>query len=153
MIVAMMIAAMKAPLSRPVLETCGKADLKRARGFGNLRIVADDHFVCDAVAPNQVYARERLSTAERSIRFMEHTGLRPSKDRRKAYPGGSMRKKCPARITPPAGLLRQRAGSDAFSGYADWLRRLASVLRLEASGTGAVAPAGRRAFPIGRRMC
>lgn len=88
---------LRVPLSRPILETCGKVDLKRARGFGNLRMVADDHFVCDAVAPTQVYARERLSTAERSIRFMERTGLRPSKDHRKAYPGGSMRNKMPGK--------------------------------------------------------
>lgn len=88
---------LRVPLSQPILETCCKADLKRVRGFGNLRMVADDHFVCDAVAPTQIYARERLSTAERSIRFMERTGLRPSKDHLKAYPGGSMRNKLPGK--------------------------------------------------------
>lgn len=82
-------------LSRPVLEICGKSEIRSVRGFGNLRMVADDHFVCDSLAQTQSYARERLSTAERSLRFMEHTGLRPSKDYRKANPKGSMDNKLP----------------------------------------------------------
>jgi Domain of unknown function (DUF5623) len=73
-------------LSKPILDLCTKPDLKYVRGFGNLRMVADDHFVCDSVAPSQNYARERLCTAERSLRFMEHTGLRPSRAARKPDP-------------------------------------------------------------------
>lgn len=73
-------------LARPILETCCKSLLKEVRGFGNLRMVADDHFICDDIAPSQDYARNRLATAERSLRFMERTGLRPSLDYRKAYP-------------------------------------------------------------------
>ncbi|MBT2185963.1 DUF5623 domain-containing protein [Sphingobium sp. H33] len=76
-------------LVRPILETCSKPLLKEVRGFGNLRMVADDHFVCDSIAQTQVYARERLSTAERSLRFMERTGLRPSREHRKGFPKGS----------------------------------------------------------------
>jgi hypothetical protein len=72
-------------LSRPILDICGKSALKNARGFGDLRMVADDHFVCDTLADTQAYARERLCTAERSLRFMEHTGLLPSREYRKAY--------------------------------------------------------------------
>ena len=75
-------------LSRPILDTCSKSALKTVRGFGNLRMVADDHFVCDALAPTQSNARERLCATERSLRFMEHTGLRPSRDCRKAYLNG-----------------------------------------------------------------
>ncbi|MDX8462371.1 hypothetical protein [Mesorhizobium humile] len=67
---------LKVELSRSILKICGRYALKKVRGFGNLRMVADDHFVCDALAPSQVYARERLCKAERSIRFMEYTGLR-----------------------------------------------------------------------------
>jgi hypothetical protein len=52
-------------------------------------MVADDHFVADTTAHTQTYARGRLCTAERSLRFMEHTGLRPSRDYRKARPNGS----------------------------------------------------------------
>ena len=73
-------------LARPILETCSKSLLKEVRGFGNLRMVADDHFICDDIAQSQDYARNRLATAERSLRFMERTGLRPSRDYRKAYP-------------------------------------------------------------------
>lgn len=75
---------LKAELSRPILDICGKSALKKVRGFGDLRMVADDHFVCDTLAPTQTYARERLCTAERSLRFMEHTGLIPFREHRKA---------------------------------------------------------------------
>ncbi|WP_136622611.1 MULTISPECIES: DUF5623 domain-containing protein [Mesorhizobium] len=77
---------LKIELSRSILEICGRYALKKVRGFGNLRMVADDHFVCDALAPSQAYARERLCTAERSIRFMEYTGLRPPRSSREAHP-------------------------------------------------------------------
>ena len=58
-------------------------------------MVADDHFVCDTLAPTQIYARQRLCTAERSLRFMEHTGLRPFRDYHKTYPDGSAVDKLP----------------------------------------------------------
>ncbi len=74
-------------LSKPILDLCGKADLKRLRGFGAMRMVAADHFVSDAVAQGQADARERICTAVRALRFVEHTGLRPSRDYRKAYAG------------------------------------------------------------------
>lgn len=86
---------LKIELSKPILDICGKFALKNVRGFGDLRMVADDHFVCDTLAQTQTYARERLCTAERSLRFMEHTGLRPSRDYRKAYPNGSANDKLP----------------------------------------------------------
>lgn len=100
---------LRVELSKPVLDICGKSALKNVRGFGNLRMVADDHFVCDSVAQTQSYARDRLSTAERSLRFMEHTGLRPSLDYRKAYPKGSIGDKLPGMdhstdwVDPPTG--------------------------------------------------
>lgn len=72
-------------LSTPILDLCSKSALKYVRGFGNLRMVAEDHFVCDDIAPTQEYARDQLCAAERSLRFMEHTGLRPNRDRKK-YP-------------------------------------------------------------------
>jgi hypothetical protein len=58
-------------------------------------MVAADHFVCDDLAQTQTYARKRLCTPERSLRFMEHTGLRPYRDYRKAYPDGSADEKLP----------------------------------------------------------
>ena len=76
---------LKIELSKPILDICSKSLLKSVRGFGNLRMVADDHFICDTTADTQAYARSRLCTAERSLRFMEHTGLLPSRSYRKAY--------------------------------------------------------------------
>lgn len=75
-------------LAAPILDLCTKSALKNVRGFGNLRMVAEDHFVCDDVAHSQDFARQRLCTAERSLRFMEHTGLRPTYKHPKAYPKG-----------------------------------------------------------------
>lgn len=86
---------LKIELSTPLLDICGKSALKRVRGFGDLRMVADDHFVCDTLDHTQVYARERLCTAERSIRFMEYTGLRPSRACRKASPKVLIKDKLP----------------------------------------------------------
>lgn len=82
-------------LARPILETCSKTLLKEVRGFSNLRMVADDHFVCDDVMHKQDYARGRLSTAERSLRFMEQTGLLPSRDYLKGYPEKSHENRLP----------------------------------------------------------
>ncbi|CAI9122220.1 DUF5623 domain-containing protein [Brytella acorum] len=82
-------------LSKPILHICDKLALKYARGFGDFRMVADDHFVCDTLAHTQVRARERLCTAERSLRFMEYTGLRPCRNHRKNYPDGSSKDSLP----------------------------------------------------------
>jgi hypothetical protein len=86
---------LKIDLTKPILETCAKSALKNVRGFGDLRMVAPDHFVCDTIAQTQTYARKRLCTAERSFRFMEHTGLIPSRDYRKAYPDGTIDSRLP----------------------------------------------------------
>ena len=76
-------------LSKPILDICGKAALKIARGFSDFRMVAEDHFVSDTLADTQDNARRWLCRAERSLRFMEHTGLSPSRDYRKARANGS----------------------------------------------------------------
>lgn len=73
-------------LSMPIFNLCTKNALKHVRGFGNLRMVAGDHFVCDDIAHSQDYARGRLCAAERSLRFMEQTGLRPSQSLGEEYP-------------------------------------------------------------------
>jgi hypothetical protein len=73
-------------LSKPVLEICSKSALRMVRGFGDLRMVAVDHFVCDTIAETQISARDGLCKAERSLRFMEQTGLIASTNYRKAYP-------------------------------------------------------------------
>ena len=86
---------LKIDLRKPILDTFEKSALKKVRGFGGLRQVADDHFVCDMLAPSQSYARDRLCTAERSLRFMERTGLRPPRNAREAYPVNSIKDELP----------------------------------------------------------
>lgn len=88
---------LKIELSKDILEICEKSALKNVRGFGNLRMVAADHFICDGLSQSRTHARKHLCTAERSLRFMEHTGLRPSRDYRKAYPNGSADDELPGR--------------------------------------------------------
>lgn len=82
-------------LARPILETCDKFSLKRARGFDNLRMAADDHFVSDDVAQDQEHARKRLTSSERSLRFMERTGLLPWRPGRKRSPIEALHDKLP----------------------------------------------------------
>ncbi len=86
---------LRVELSAPLLEICAKHALKHVRGFGDLRMAAADHFLCDLIAPSQEYARERLCTAERSLRFMEHTGLRPCRSVREIEDVGSGGDKLP----------------------------------------------------------
>lgn len=86
---------LKVELSKPILHLCGKSDLKLVRGFGTMRMAAADHFVSDTLAQTQNYARSVIGKAERSLRFMEHTGLRPSRDYRAAWPDRSLTSKLP----------------------------------------------------------
>lgn len=89
-------------LPMPILDLCPKSALKYVRGFGNLRMVAEDHFVCDDIAHTQEYARDRLCAAERSLRFMEHTRLQPNRDRRN-YPEFWTPTNCPISIIRQTG--------------------------------------------------
>lgn len=87
-------------LVRPILKTCERSLLKWVRGFGNLRMAAEDHFVCDVVAYDQDDARKRLATAERSLRFMEQTGLLPWRPGRQRSPIEALRDKLPGTDHP-----------------------------------------------------
>jgi hypothetical protein len=82
-------------LPKPILDICSKADLKQVRGFGWMRMVAPDHFVSDSLAQSKSFARDMIGKAERSLRFMEHTGLRPSRDSKAAYPDRTQDTKLP----------------------------------------------------------
>lgn len=82
-------------LQRPILDICSKADLKQVRGFGWMRMVASDHFVSDSLAQSQSFARDIIGKAERSLRFMEYTGLRPSSCGKAAYPDRTQDTKLP----------------------------------------------------------
>jgi len=86
---------LKVPLAKPILDHATKFELKKLRGFGDLRMVAPDHLVCDTIAESQDVARGRICTAARSLRFMEHTGLRPTREWRRAYPKGQIDDKLP----------------------------------------------------------
>lgn len=88
---------LKIELSQPVLDICGKIAVKGVRGLGDFRMVADDHFVCDWLAGTQGFAREHLCTSERSLRFMEYTGLLPSRGHRKAHSNSLGRDKLPGK--------------------------------------------------------
>ncbi len=72
-------------LSKAILEVCGKKEIVQVRGFGWMRMVAADHFVSDHLAASQRDARGDACLAARSLRFMEHTGLRPA-PRDSAFP-------------------------------------------------------------------
>ena len=76
---------LRVELSKDILDICGKAQLKRVRGFETLRMVAADHFVRDMVLDGQDHARRSLCEAQRSLRFMEHTGLQPRPRKWKSY--------------------------------------------------------------------
>lgn len=76
-------------LSKPLLEICGKSQFQNVRGFGSMRLVASDHFVSDSLASSQDEARSIIGKAVRSLRFMEATGLQPSREYRKGYPDGT----------------------------------------------------------------
>jgi hypothetical protein len=86
---------LKVGLSKPVLDLCSKSDLKLVRGFDAMRMAAPDHFVSDTLAHSQSFARNEICKAVRSLRFMEHTGLRPSRDYRAKWPDRSEDSKLP----------------------------------------------------------
>lgn len=99
---------LRVDLSVPVLDLCPKRELRSVRGFWNLRMVAPDHFIADDIAGSQEFAREELCTAERSLRFMEHTGLRPMR-RQRDYPNVLSRDRLPG-IDHPTSWIDPRTG-------------------------------------------
>ncbi|SOC24605.1 DUF5623 domain-containing protein [Thalassospira xiamenensis] len=70
---------LKISLTKPFLDICSKSEMKRTRELYLLRCAAEDHLVADGIANAQDSARELICKAVRSIRFMEATGLKPSK--------------------------------------------------------------------------
>jgi hypothetical protein len=125
---------LRVSLRRPILETCPRSDLKLVRGFGWLRMVAPDHFVRDAIAGSQSNAREDLTSAARSLRFMEYTGLRPSRGFRKTYPKGVVEEKLPGNdhatnwIDPSTGQFILI--DEPYSGVPDEAKRAAWAQRV-----------------------
>jgi len=91
---------LKISLSRPILDICSKSAFKRVRGWGRFRMVADDHFVADELAASQADARKGICAAERSLRFMERTGLQPCCKYQTAYSKELMKDKLPNQDHP-----------------------------------------------------
>lgn len=73
-------------LTTPLLEIATKGEFLSANTLMRFRLALDDHFVCDDVSYGQSEARSLISKAVRVLRFMEATGLKPSKDYNAAYP-------------------------------------------------------------------
>ncbi|WP_421782051.1 DUF5623 domain-containing protein [Kiloniella litopenaei] len=73
---------LKINLNKPLKDISNKSELKSAPGLGWFRQVAPDHLVHDDLLPDQKYARKSLCKAVRVIRFIEATGLKPSRNRK-----------------------------------------------------------------------
>lgn len=82
-------------LSMPLLEIASKNELKNSNGLGWFRLTSPDHFVSDHLSYSQEEARKRICKAVRVLRFMEATGLKPSKDSDAAYPNRDHHNKLP----------------------------------------------------------
>ena len=73
-------------LLMPLLEVVTKKELKNANGLGWFRLASPDHLVNDHISNSQREAREKICKAVRVFRFIEATGLKPSRDFEAAYP-------------------------------------------------------------------
>lgn len=82
-------------LSTPLLNIATKREFKRARALGDFRLALPDHFVNDHISHSQEMAQELICKAVRTLRFMEATGLKPSKDFEAAYPNRDYNNRLP----------------------------------------------------------
>lgn len=83
-------------LSIPLFEIATKSELKNSSYLGLFRLASPDHFVNDRVSHSQKRARDTICAAVRALRFMEATGLKPSKDYEAAYPNRDHNNKLPS---------------------------------------------------------
>ncbi|MBZ9612708.1 DUF5623 domain-containing protein [Rheinheimera maricola] len=82
-------------LSTPLFEIASKSELKNANSLGWFRPASPDHLVDDHVNPSQEAAVNKICKAVRVLRFMEATGLKPSRDYNAAYPNKDHNNKLP----------------------------------------------------------
>ena len=82
-------------LSRPLSEIASNSELKRSGAIGWFRLATPDHLVSDHVSRSQNEAINKICKAVRALRFIEATGLKPSKDYDAAYPNKDRRNKLP----------------------------------------------------------
>lgn len=65
--------------AKSLSELCTKSDRKFSRDLSRFRLVADDHLVSDDLSQSQDFARRKICSTVRELRFMEATGLKPSR--------------------------------------------------------------------------
>lgn len=82
-------------LSMPLLEMATKSEFKDSSYLGEFRLASPDHFVNDHVGHSQEGARNTICKAVRVLRFIEATGLKPSRDYDAAYPNRDHNNKLP----------------------------------------------------------
>lgn len=82
-------------LSKPLLEIASKSELKNSSGLSWFRLASQDHLVDDHLNYSQEEARGKICKAVRELRFMEATGLKPSRDYEAAYPNRDSSNKLP----------------------------------------------------------
>lgn len=82
-------------LSMPLLEIATKSELKKSNGLSWFRLASLDHFVNDHVSHSKNEARNKICKAVRVLRFIEATGLKPSKDYKAAYPNRDYNNRLP----------------------------------------------------------
>ena len=75
-------------LSRPLDTIASLNTLKKARGLRKLVLFGPSRFEMEYASPNQQQARESLYLADRTLTFMDATGLLPSSGDRHARPKG-----------------------------------------------------------------
>lgn len=86
---------LKIELSACLLEIASKSEFKRSNGLSWFRLASLDHFVNDHISHSQSEAIKKICKAVRELRFMEATGLKPSKDYNAAYPNRDHKNKLP----------------------------------------------------------
>ncbi|MDH5415018.1 MAG: hypothetical protein OEW87_12840, partial [Flavobacteriaceae bacterium] len=82
-------------LSMPLLEIATKSELKKASALSWFRLASPDLFINDHVIHSQYAARNKICEAVRVLRFMEATGLKPSRDYKAAYPNRNQKNRLP----------------------------------------------------------
>lgn len=82
-------------LSKPLLDIATKSEFENANGLGWFRLAAPDHLVNDHIGDSQEKARSKICEAARVLKFMEATGLKPSRDYNAAYPNRDHNNKLP----------------------------------------------------------
>lgn len=82
-------------LSLPLLEIASKSELKKSNYLSWFRLTSPDHFVSDDVSHSKEEARNKICKASRVLKFIEATGLKPTRDWEATYPNRDHNNKLP----------------------------------------------------------